>query len=376
MIEERNWQDILTGMLSQINDKYDTSQNSFIHQSLASASIEFEKANKELITVSKKFDFWNLSGEELDEGVFQRTGIERREALRAEGTVIFTGKEGTAIPVNTIIMTEDEVLYRTTLDAVIVNGVAEVAVVAVIEGDNGNVGPNRITYFKDRLIGITDVYNPKSTKGGRDLETDDDLKVRCDHHMKYPPKSGNQYHYEEWVSDIPEVYRVKAFRRWENRSTVRLVIIEDTRNEGKLQTVLGNTSIVINQRYGPASEEMLNTVRDFLTREELVPFDADVLLEPAKRLDLFIQFKPEIEEGLELVEVLENAHGIITEYLVNRVFGEGVISYARISSLLVRSPGIIDFADLKIRTDGIPFGTSNIELQNDQMLVLKEIKTI
>lgn len=375
MIEERKTDEILTSMLARINDKYDTSQNSFIHQALASAAIEIEEANKELIVISNKFDFWKLDGKELDLAVFDRTGILRREALRASGTVTFTGVNGTEIPANTIVIA-DSLEFKTTVSAVIVNGIAEVEIVALLPGESGNAGSGTIKKLQEHIQGITDINNSAPLVGGRDEESDDSLKERCDLHMKYPPRAGNTYHYEEWISEIPEVYRVKAFRRYQNRSTVRCVIIEDQWDYGTIDIVIGqNTTATVPQYYKPATTTLIDRIEKYLTDNQLVPFDADVLIEPAKAVNFYISFTPTFEDGIEKDWIIKNAHGILTEYFVNRVFGEEVISYAALGARLLNCPGIKDYTDFRIGKSKTAMGTDNIVLNEDEMILLKEILT-
>ena len=170
MIDERKATDILENMLSRISDKYDTSQNSFIHQSLASAAIELEEANKELITISNKFDYWKLEGEELDFAVFDRTGIIRREALKASGEVTFTGIDGTVIPVDTVVLA-NQLEFKTLSEVDIIGTTATVEVVALSAGEIGNVRAGSIKKLQKSIYGISDVTNSAPLVGGRDEET-------------------------------------------------------------------------------------------------------------------------------------------------------------------------------------------------------------
>ena len=375
MIDERKATDILDNMLSRISDKYDTSQNSFIHQSLASAAIELEEANKELISISNKFDYWKLEGEELDFAVFDRAGIIRREALKASGEVTFTGVDGTVIPVDTVVLA-DQLEFKTLTEVAIVGATATVEVVALSAGEIGNVRAGTIRKLQKSIYGISDVTNAAPLVGGRDEETDESLKERCDTHMKYPPRAGNTYHYEEWISEIPEVYAVKAFRRWENRATVRCVVVEDKWDHGTTEIVIGqNTTVTVPQYHAPASPELITRVENYLEQNQLVPFDADVLIQGATAVNLYISFTPVFEEGAERDWVIKNIHGILEEYFVDKVFGESDISYAAVGARIIRSPGIADYSDLKIGKSKTAMGTSNIVLQSDEMVMIKEILT-
>lgn len=370
MITERKREDILDFMLSKISDRYDTSQNSFIHQSLSSAAIEFEEANKELIQTARKFDFWNLYGEELDEGVYQRTGIRRREPLFAHGNIRFTGQDGTFIPEGTIVIS-DELEFQTLQDATVDGGNIDVDVVSTEPGEVYNIGSGRIEKAKDYIAGVTDVSNLEAFTGGRDPESDESLKERCDKHMKYPPKAGNIYHYEEWISEIPEVYAVRAFRRYQKRACVRCVVIQNTREDGIENVTLKGVSTSVPLQFKPADSDFIQVIKDKI--EDLIPFDADLVLEGAKVQPLYISVDLKYESKEAEMDTLKTMYGIVTEYLNSNVFGEGEISHAKIGCLILRTPGVVDYSNLKIGKSKSALGTANLKVGEDEMFIIKEV---
>lgn len=114
-------------------------------------------------------------------------GVPRREAERAEGEVTFYRNSPAsidyAIPSGTIVQTEgiDPVRFLTRETAIIEQGETEITVpIRALEGGiNGNVGSNTITVMPSPPTGIDAVTNEEGTSGGRNEETDDELRERA-----------------------------------------------------------------------------------------------------------------------------------------------------------------------------------------------------
>jgi len=92
-----NSKEIHDRMLKNISDKYDKTKGSFFYDSTKPAAIEFERKNKEIKEVADKLDVENLEGYELERFIYQRIGIQRKQATKATITVTIVGQEGAKI---------------------------------------------------------------------------------------------------------------------------------------------------------------------------------------------------------------------------------------------------------------------------------------
>lgn len=330
-------------MLSNVPNTMDKSQNSFIHDVIAPAALEFVNLYMELEYVRGQFDVDNLVSEDLDKFVSQRTGIERRKATYATTTVVITGEEGAVVQQGDLV-SNGEINYviqeNKTISA---SRSVEVKVKASVPGSVGNTSVETITTFPRNLIGLIDVYNTSAATNGYDEESDEELRERYYRRLEKPGKAGNKYHYEEWAREVNGVGGVKVFPTWNGPLTVKVIIIDS------------------NQK--PADEELISLTKEHILNE--APFGAEVTIEGAKTKEVNVQATLTIEEGYEEADVIENVSANIEKYLGDIAFQETFVSYAIIGSLLIDSEGVSDYQNLKLNN-----GTKNITVGNEEIAIL------
>lgn len=151
----------------------------------------------DLTLLQGQLDFEAKFGENLDR-FFALFRFNRQAATFAEGYATF-GRltpatldiripAGTAILAPATASTEDDVPgsagsigFVTTFDGYIRAGEIEttIPIRATTAGQAGNVAANRITTFTgDPVLGVTEVTNETALRGGLDIESDDEFKVR------------------------------------------------------------------------------------------------------------------------------------------------------------------------------------------------------
>ena len=91
--------------------------------------------------------------------VVSNKGKKRHSAVKAKGTVTFTGDDGAVIPVGFLIATQGGIYFETVQGSTIQEGIAEAPIVAVEAGSDGNVGINTITKIINPTAGISSVTN-------------------------------------------------------------------------------------------------------------------------------------------------------------------------------------------------------------------------
>ena len=156
-----------------------------LRKMLSAVANELASLTQDQASTTSLYSLDSLSGSDLDAMVAQ-FGFTRQVARAARGYVRITRDNGDAtrqIPYGTqfwrpATSSSAAVVFSTTAYAELASGVlsCEVAVEAVDAGSAGNVPADTITYSAS--TGYVSVTNPVPTTGGRDAETDAQLRQR------------------------------------------------------------------------------------------------------------------------------------------------------------------------------------------------------
>lgn len=214
-------------MLKNINNKYDKTRGSFFYDSTKPAAIEFETTYNEINKVKDKLDIKNLIGDELEQYIYQRTGIKRKQATKATTIVMIVGEKiskGDLVSSDNVnyIVQEDRIADET--------GKINVLVECEEPGIVGNVPAGAIKYFPVTLPGVTSVTNLEQVTNGYNAETDESLLERYYERIRTPATSGNKYHYLNWAKEVTGVGDAKVIPLWNGPGTVKVVIVDSNKN--------------------------------------------------------------------------------------------------------------------------------------------------
>jgi uncharacterized phage protein gp47/JayE len=290
----------------------------------------------------------NLSGDELAQRVNERTGIGRKAATKAVGSVTVTGN-GT-INEGDLFETEDGIQFQATETKEIVNS-GTVSIEALIAGVIGNVPANIITLFPVTLAGINTVTNPDPTYDGFEAESDADLLQRYYDRIRTPATSGNKNHYKNWAKEIPGVGDAKVFPLWNGDNTVKVIIINSERQ--------------------PASAELVQQTQEYIDPgitglgDGQAPIGAFCTVASALALDINVSFTVTLETGYTIEDVKVTVSANITEHLKEIAFVEDYVKYSQIGAIILNSEGVLDYTDLLVNN-----GTQNINIPSDNVAVL------
>lgn len=103
--------------------------------------------------------------------------LEPRPAEKATGYIEITGDPETVIEQG-FRVSEDVEYVTTRMVAIDDTGKVLAPIQADVAGSEGNAPPNTVTDIVTPLVGVNSVTNPEPISGGRDAETDDELKRR------------------------------------------------------------------------------------------------------------------------------------------------------------------------------------------------------
>lgn len=116
-------------------------------------------------------------GNSLDYAV-RKGGVTRRGAEKATATQRFTGDNGTIIPLGFLVGTETEILFETIETGTITTGTLDLTVRALIGGTQSNIPAGNINQIINPLAGLSSTVNTTDADGGRNVETDAELRTR------------------------------------------------------------------------------------------------------------------------------------------------------------------------------------------------------
>ncbi len=342
----RSEEQIKQDMLNNVKNTVDKTQNSLVHDALSPAAIEFALMYMELEEVANKLDVENLSGEELERFIYQRTGIERKPATKATTVVTISGQEGAKISKGDLVGA-DTVNFISIEDKTIgPTGQMTVLVECEIPGTVGNVPTGAIRYFPVSIPGLTSVTNLEPVVNGYDAESDEELRQRYYKKIRTPSISGNKHHYIQWAKEITGVGDARVVPLWNGPGTVKVVIIDSNKQ--------------------PASNDLVQAVKEHIEEER--PIGANVTIVSAVSHPIYIELTEIIDEMHTIQQIREKIEENIKKYLKEIAFKANFISYAQIGKTILETEGVLDYSGLTINEN-----ISNISLGYEEVPVLGEV---
>lgn len=149
-------------------------------------------------------------------------GVPRRAAIAAVGEVIFTGTNGTVLPIGTAL-TLSGTQWLTTAAATIAAGTATVAIAAVSAGVAGNAPAGQALALVSPLLGLTAqqaVVAAGGITGGADIEDDDSWRTRIVEKIREPAHGGAAFDYVRWAEIAIAPARMRTLPAWVGAGSV------------------------------------------------------------------------------------------------------------------------------------------------------------
>lgn len=337
----------LNRTLSNIDDSYDKSEGSFIYDDLKAVDIELDKQDTKISAAIEKIAVKNLGGDELTLIVWERTGLDRKLATKANGPVTITGTNGTVIPLG-FKVASDTLNYTTTETKTITTGSININVECDTAGSIGNVPIGAIKFFPVTLSGLTSVTNSSAFTNGFDEETDDSLKSRYYEHIQKPSTSGNKYHYIEWAKEVVGVGNARVIPLWNGNGTVKVVII-DSNNL-------------------PADSSVVTSCQSYIDIQK--PIGANVTVVSATGININVTANISLLDNYSKASVDTSITANIVAYLKEIAFVEDYVSYAKIGSIILATEGVRDYNSLLINS-----ATANISIGNTEVAKIGTLTT-
>lgn len=310
----------------------------------------------------------DADGIDLDK-VAKNIGKTRKGPEKSRGAVTIDGTEGVTIPADFIVGTQNDVIFKPTKAVTIDNnGEAVVEIEAVKSGAGGNVPANTITKIITPIAGINQVTNNEPTHGGRDAETDAELRER---YYQSGGAIAGAATTDGVRATLLEVPGVRAAITIQNTSM-------EVDNEGRPPKsihcyVLGGkpediANAILSSKaggietYGSETE----TVKDLSGQEQIIKFSFAEVVPVYIRMTIRRSTKYPLDGDSRIRTALvryiggEDADGVIYSGLAMK---ENVVYYQ-----LTKVAGIdgVDDLDLEVSIDGANWDKSSIEIASNQ----------
>lgn len=354
LLKNKTIEQVHKSILDNISNDYDKTVGYLTHDVTKAFAIEehglFEDANELYL----KTDIENLEGQELETFIYQRKGIERKQATKAIGVLEVTGTG--KINAGALFQTEAGTQFKATETKQITTS-GTVNIEAVLPGTVGNVGSNTIKKIPVTISGITAVNNPSPTSGGYEAETDQSLLERYYLALRTPPTSGNKYHYLMWAKEVEGVGDAKVYPLERGANTVGVVIIDEEKT--------------------PAEHDLIEKVQNYIdpgstgTGEGQAPIGARCYVASATEKQITVSVTLSVVHGYDKRNVKLTIEENIKNHLKEIAFKESYVSYAKIGSIILNTVGVKDYSSLTVND-----GSINVEIADKEVATLGGVTVV
>lgn len=289
---------------------YDTSENSFIHQAVSAAAIMAHELFIRISLLEEQQWSDNWSGDFLDRQVYDRTGLTRRPATRAKGTVRIKLAASAYISPDDFKLEYGGYTFRPEYGLqVAAEDPVEIPVEAEIPGFIGIVPANSLRMVRPSNVQLTSITHKALTPGG-DPESDTSLRTRYRSFYTDHPVTNNPAQFKAWAMEVPGVTQARIIRAAGD-------------HEAGIVTVY-----VLGEKYRKPTTEILEAVRAHT--QEQMGFDVKELrvLAPKEKvikLNIRGQIIPGVTPELAVKSLQEAVDGYLAfypdpNYIIHRLY--------------------------------------------------------
>ncbi len=343
--------DILDEMLGNMPESYQKTIGFPTYDLLAAVSLRMEGTDTAIDEAKQQLDPENLHDSALDRYIYPRSGLERKAATFAHGSLTVTGT-GT-VEQGTLFESGGGVQYYAT-ETVAIEGEGTVPVTCTVDGTAGNLPAHSVTQMPVAVQGIASCDNPEPIGGGYAEESDSEYYARYLLRLRTPATSGNVYHYQQWALEVSGVGHIKVFPRAQGAYTVDVVIAD---NAGQ-----------------PADTALVKAVQGYIDPESegagrgQAPIGAQCFVSAATAKKIAVSCKVSKLDTVDEESVTAAIKLAVADYLASTVFAQDYVSFGQIAAAILSAEGVVDFEGLTVGG-----GTANIAVGERECPVLGEV---
>ncbi|WP_138751794.1 baseplate J/gp47 family protein [Paenibacillus sinopodophylli] len=346
MYESYTYEFLLGRMLERVPNNIDKREGSIIYDACAPAAAELAQMYIEL-NLNSNLSFADTATDEYLSRKTSEFGIDREPATYALRRGEFRNASDSLmdVPLNSRFGIDDLTYIVTSKISL---GVFVLTCESTGIVGNQSFGTLLPITFVAGLVSanLLDVLIP-----GEDVESDGALRSRFYSQVQSPGLSGNIADYEAWALSVEGVGNVQVQPLWSGAGTVKVVIVN---SEGL-----------------PASGLLVSNVQDFIspipssTGEGVAPIGAHVTVISATGVAISVSATVVLSGSATIAEINAVFSDSLKAYLRSIAFASDPSpKYARIGSLLLDTPGVLDFSVLRVNG-----GTTNIAIALGQVAI-------
>lgn len=328
--------------MDKVSNSLDKREGSIVHNALAPVALELSQAYSDL---DRYLEYAFVNQDTPDVYIEKRAneiGLKRKQPTKAIKKARFYDNENKLrdIPLNSRF-SMDEVNFKAI--SKIDTGVF--AMECEKEGSIGNSLKGALTpieYINNLSKGEID----EILEYGLEMETGQELYFRILEKEQNPTTSGNPNHYKQWALEVKGVGKCKVFPLWNGQGTVKIVIVDDARKS--------------------PSQTLIDKVYSYI--EERRPIGPKITVKGAVENKVDVKVKVVLANGFNISKVQEDVTKYINKYLSDLAFEVSYVSIAQIGNLILKTPGVLDYSELKINNL-----SSNIGLADEEIPVLNTV---
>ena len=360
MFEDYTPKTIWNRIVSEMDTGLLTSEGSFVYDVCAPLVWELYRIYLSMNALVPVFYIDETSGPYIDKmcSVF---GMERKPGSKAACSVTFEGTDGTTIPAGAAFLTADGLAFTLDAQVAVAGGTATGALTAAEAGAKYNIPAGALIRPQTSHYGITSFANGDAA-GGTDGETDAALVYRFYQRLRYPPTSGNAWHYQAWALEVDGVGAVRVIGLYDGPGTVRVILAgPELRPVDEAVTAAASAHIEAERPVGAA-------VTCISARGVPIDVAAGVSVSGTTTLAAVTeQFTAALEDYILTLASKDFPAALnadVDELSAYRI----TVNYNKIAALLIDCDGVLDFEDLTVNG-----GTENLTLEIDQLPVPGEV---
>ena len=336
MFEDMTFENILNDMLSRVPNDIDKRPGSVIYDALAPAAFKLAEMYFQLNHFIDLVSGDTAVGEYLDR-VVADYGITRKPATKAVRKIETSGP---------IALGTRWGIEGTTY--IIIEKISDNEYIAECEqyGEIGNQYAGELENI-DNISGVTATLTDIIISGAEE-ESDENLRTRFYQQIQAPSTSGNAADYVKWALEVPGVGDAKVFPLWDGPGTVKVLIVD--------------SNMEVDETLEQAVYEHIETVR---------PIGATVTVDSPTEKVINLSANITLDGSKTLEEVEAAFTDAFTQYIKSTVFETYTVSYARIGSILLSTPGVEDYENLLVNDD-----TANIIIGDEEMPIAGDVTLV
>lgn len=344
-------------MIDRVPDTWRKDQGDFMYDAIAPAAGEIKLLQVSQDETLKSSFAVYAEGPDLDKKLGE-IGLERNQATPNIRRLSITADAGVRIPaghtVSAVIQDEDgnPLEFKTNAETIFnTEATLNVDITALIAGTQGNLATGTQFILIPPLPGVRSITDLGTLTAGADTESDEAAYARYEYKLHNPDTGGNKHDYVRWAKEVDGVGEAQTVPRWNGNGTVKVVIVG-----ADLQPDSGPLAAAVQEYLDPNSAGL---------GEGKAPMGASVTVVSATAKAINVTATVTYAAGQIPDDVRTAFTAALNDYLKSLIFTQQPVIYNKIGSLLIGTPGVLNYSGLKVNgaTADVPIGPEEVAVK-------------